>query len=114
MRGYRVEGAKQVAVAVLGFENTGKSSVINAVVRSALCGVSETAGYTKEVRLVHVTEVVKMFDSPGIPSMPSHPGPHITLPLEQAKETSQPHATPHPSTHLTVAPRVLLGVTHTP
>ena len=95
VRGYRVEGKEGANVAVLGFENVGKSSVVNAVMRTHLCGVSDHAGYTKDVRVIHVSPHVRLMDSPGIPALSSHPGPHITLPLEQAKETSQ-SPLPHP------------------
>ena len=93
IRGYRVEGKERARVAVMGFENVGKSSVANAVMRQHLCGVSELGGYTKDVRVLHVNDHVDLMDSPGIPSTPSHPGPHISLPLDQAKDTSQPSFT---------------------
>jgi len=78
-----------VNVAVMGFENTGKSSVVNALMRAHWCGVSGHAGYTKDVQMVRLGERVRLHDSPGVPSLPTHPGPHITLPLDKAKETGQ-------------------------
>ena len=88
--GQKARGAEEaVNVAVMGFENTGKSSVVNALMRAHWCGVSSHAGYTKDVQVVRLGESVRLHDSPGVPSLPTHPGPHITLPLEKAKETGQ-------------------------
>ena len=78
-----------VNVAVMGFENTGKSSVVNALMRAHWCGVSGHSGYTKDVQVVRLGERVRLHDSPGVPSLPTHPGPHITLPLDKARETGQ-------------------------
>ena len=78
-----------VNVAVMGFENTGKSSVVNALMRGHWCGVSSHAGYTKDVQMVRLGESLRLHDSPGVPSLPTHPGPHITLPLDKARETGQ-------------------------
>ena len=82
-------GDEVVNVAVMGFENTGKSSVVNALMRTHFCGVSNHAGYTKDVQLVRLGDRVRLHDSPGVPSLPTHPGPHITLPLDKARETGQ-------------------------
>jgi nuclear GTP-binding protein len=82
--------AAPVSVAVLGFENVGKSSLINFLLRRHVCGVAAQAGFTKDVRAVTMgAAAVRLLDTPGIPSLSAHPGPHITLPLDRAQETGQ-------------------------
>lgn len=39
-------------VAVIGYANTGKSSVINTLTRTKVVGVSRNAGFTKDVRKI--------------------------------------------------------------
>jgi len=57
---------KAIAVGVVGFPNTGKSSIINSLKRSKVCNVGSTPGVTKEMQEIKIDKNVKLLDSPGI------------------------------------------------
>jgi len=63
----RNRGIKEaVTVGVIGYPNTGKSSVINSLKRSRAAAVSPTPGHTKVVQEVVLDKKVKLLDCPGI------------------------------------------------
>ena len=51
---------------MIGFPNVGKSSLINSLKRSKVCGVGATPGFTKSAQLVHLDKNIKLLDCPGI------------------------------------------------
>lgn len=55
-----------IRVGVVGFPNTGKSSVINSLKRSKACTVGSVPGVTKTMQEVHLDKHIKLLDSPGI------------------------------------------------
>ncbi|EJT98068.1 P-loop containing nucleoside triphosphate hydrolase protein [Dacryopinax primogenitus] len=55
-----------VTVGIVGFPNVGKSSVINSLKRSRVCGVAATPGHTKVAQEVVLDKNVKLLDCPGI------------------------------------------------
>jgi len=55
-----------ITAGVVGFPNTGKSSIINSLKRSRACNVGATPGVTKCMQLVQLDKHVKLLDSPGI------------------------------------------------
>jgi nuclear GTP-binding protein len=55
-----------ISVGVVGFPNVGKSSVINSLKRSKVCGVGSTPGLTKSTQEIHLDKNIKLIDSPGI------------------------------------------------
>lgn len=55
-----------ITVAVVGYPNVGKSSVINSLKRSRAVGVSPTPGFTKTLQSVQLDKKVKLIDSPGV------------------------------------------------
>jgi len=57
---------KQVTVGVLGYPNTGKSSLINALKGRKSAKTSSRAGYTKGKQLIKVSEKIFLIDSPGV------------------------------------------------
>ncbi|MFH0714152.1 MAG: GTPase [Candidatus Diapherotrites archaeon] len=57
---------KKAKVAVVGYPNTGKSSVINALAGRRAAGVGAEAGHTKGEQWVKISEDVVLLDSPGI------------------------------------------------
>src|SRR3989338_2885045 len=57
---------KQVIVAVVGYPNVGKSSVINALKGKKSAGVSSKAGFTKAKQKVSINEVITLMDTPGV------------------------------------------------
>lgn len=57
---------KKVTVGVLGYPNTGKSSVINALKGRKSAGTSPHAGYTKGKQLVKISPTIFLLDTPGV------------------------------------------------
>ncbi|XP_064605181.1 guanine nucleotide-binding protein-like 3-like protein isoform X2 [Liolophura sinensis] len=55
-----------IRVGVVGFPNTGKSSIINSLKRSKACNVGSTPGVTRLMQEVQLDKHIKLLDSPGI------------------------------------------------
>ncbi|KAJ1544235.1 Guanine nucleotide-binding protein-like 3 [Nowakowskiella sp. JEL0078] len=55
-----------ITVGVIGFPNVGKSSLINSLKRSKVCGVGSTPGLTKSTQEIHLDKNIKLLDCPGI------------------------------------------------
>jgi nuclear GTP-binding protein len=55
-----------ITVGVVGYPNVGKSSVINSLKRSKVCGVGSTPGVTKVAQLIHLDKNINLLDCPGI------------------------------------------------
>ncbi|CAG8519558.1 12745_t:CDS:2 [Ambispora gerdemannii] len=55
-----------ITVGVIGYPNVGKSSVINSLKRSKVCGVGATPGFTKTAQEIHLDKNIKLLDCPGI------------------------------------------------
>ncbi|KAJ2316342.1 nuclear GTP-binding protein nug1 [Coemansia sp. RSA 2704] len=55
-----------ITVGIIGFPNVGKSSLINSLKRSRVCGVGSTPGFTKFVQEIHLDSKLKLLDCPGI------------------------------------------------
>lgn len=56
----------QMKVAVVGYPNTGKSSMINVLKGSAAAGRSSSSGYTKGKQLVRISPRIMLVDTPGV------------------------------------------------
>src|SRR3989344_3977679 len=59
-------GNKRVNVAVFGYPNTGKSSIINMLSGRKVARSSISAGYTKGEQIVKISENIYLIDLPGI------------------------------------------------
>ena len=55
-----------VNIGVIGYPNTGKSSMINLLVGRAVARTSSEAGFTKGIQKVKITDGVYLIDTPGI------------------------------------------------
>ena len=57
---------KTVFVGVLGYPNTGKSSIINALAGKASAKTSNESGFTKGMQYIRVSQRIKLIDTPGV------------------------------------------------
>ncbi|KAF7727718.1 Guanine nucleotide-binding protein-like 3-like protein [Apophysomyces ossiformis] len=55
-----------ITVGIIGYPNVGKSSVINSLKRSKVCGVGSTPGFTKVAQQITLDKNIKLLDCPGI------------------------------------------------
>jgi ribosome biogenesis GTPase A len=62
----RLSKGKKVFIGVLGYPNTGKSSVINALKGRQSAPVSSTSGYTKAKQNIRVSKNIFLIDTPGV------------------------------------------------
>ncbi|XP_050978444.1 guanine nucleotide-binding protein-like 3 [Labeo rohita] len=76
-------------VAVVGFPNVGKSSIINSVKEVRVCHVGVQRGLTRCKQEVHITKRLKMIDSPGVVAAPSNPGDAMALRSLQVEENEE-------------------------
>merc|ERR1711936_1064793 len=58
--------AKQISVGFIGYPNTGKSSVINALRSKKVCNVAPIAGETKVWQYITLMRKIYLIDSPGV------------------------------------------------
>jgi len=56
----------KVTVGIVGYPNTGKSSIINLLVGKKVAGTASEAGYTKGIQKARLTSEIVLLDSPGI------------------------------------------------
>ncbi|MBW6451226.1 MAG: 50S ribosome-binding GTPase [DPANN group archaeon] len=61
-----VSKGEKVRVAVIGYTNTGKSSIINALRGKKSAKVAPTPGYTKYGQWVKMNENILLWDTPGV------------------------------------------------
>jgi len=57
---------KKVHIGVIGYPNSGKSSLINILSRKGAAGISRIAGFTRGIQKIRFMRNVYLFDSPGI------------------------------------------------
>jgi nuclear GTP-binding protein len=65
----RLSGSKSkttIVVGIIGYPNTGKSSIINALKRTRAVGVSSRPGFTTSMQEVVLDKNVRLLDSPGV------------------------------------------------
>ena len=61
-----VERGRDIMVGSVGYPNTGKSSVINAVVGSKKASTSSISGHTRGVQHINAGSRIKFIDTPGV------------------------------------------------
>lgn len=57
---------EKVVVGILGYPNTGKSSLINLLIGKSSAGTGSDAGFTKNIQKLRLSEDVVLLDSPGV------------------------------------------------
>jgi len=63
---------REILVGSLGYPNTGKSSVINAVIGRHKASTSSISGHTKGVQLINAGSRIKFIDTPGVIPFSEH------------------------------------------
>lgn len=68
LKGWRDEGVpkERVHVGVIGYPNTGKSSLINFITRRGVARVGRQAGFTKGMQKIKMSEGILILDTPGV------------------------------------------------
>ena len=56
----------RVVVGIIGYPNTGKSSIINLLIGKKTAGTGADAGFTKGIQKVRLTADIVLLDSPGV------------------------------------------------
>ncbi len=62
----RFSEKKEALVCVVGYPNVGKSSIINVLRGKRAAPTSPIAGFTRHLRIVRITETLRLIDTPGI------------------------------------------------
>lgn len=62
----KVENFENVHIGVIGYPNTGKSTVISLLARRAAAPVSSHAGFTKHIRKIRFSKKILLLDAPGV------------------------------------------------
>jgi hypothetical protein len=62
----QIAGKEKVTVGVVGYPNTGKSSVINALAGSKKARTSPSAGFTRGIQKVKASDRIILLDTPGV------------------------------------------------
>ncbi|MEX2017126.1 MAG: GTPase [Candidatus Pacearchaeota archaeon] len=57
---------RDVSIGIIGYPNTGKSSLINLLIGRKVARTSPEAGYTKGLQKVKITKGIYLIDTPGI------------------------------------------------
>lgn len=63
---YKSRGEKKIKIGVVGYPNTGKSSLINALVTRNAAKTSSYSGFTKGKQLVRLSKEMYLIDTPGV------------------------------------------------
>ena len=62
----KIKNQNNVNVAVIGYPNTGKSSLINFLTSRASAGTGKEAGFTKGIQKIKLAKGIMLIDSPGV------------------------------------------------
>jgi len=57
---------EKIIVGIIGYPNTGKSSLINLLIGKSSAGVGSEAGFTKGIQKLRLDENILLLDSPGV------------------------------------------------
>jgi len=86
-----ISKGKPCIVGVVGYPNTGKSSIINALKGKHSARTSSQAGYTRGIQKVRVTKDIILLDTPGvIPYNESDQSKHVLIASRNINKTNDP------------------------
>ena len=63
---YRAVHKRPIFIGVVGYPNTGKSSLINTLAQRSAAKTSPKPGFTKGIQKIKVSDSIYVFDSPGV------------------------------------------------
>lgn len=68
IKGFKVKESRdeRITVGVIGYPNTGKSSLINLLIGKSSAGTGSDAGFTKGFQKLRLTSDIHLIDSPGV------------------------------------------------
>ncbi|KAJ1111591.1 hypothetical protein NDU88_008908 [Pleurodeles waltl] len=87
LHGYSTNPEQVLKVAVVGFPNVGKSSLINSLKQMRACNAGPARGMTKCAQEVNIDKQIKLLDSPSIVAASSNSA--VALCLRSAFDTSE-------------------------
>ncbi len=61
-----LKGRKRAQVGIIGYPNTGKSSLINLLARKSSAGTGSEAGFTQGMQKIRLTSDILILDTPGV------------------------------------------------
>jgi ribosome biogenesis GTPase A len=62
----KIKKEDKISVGIIGYPNTGKSSLINILIGKSSAGVGSEAGFTKGIQKIKLSENILLLDSPGV------------------------------------------------
>ena len=68
---------KQINVGIIGYPNTGKSSIINILIGKKVSRVASESGFTKGMQKVKLSENIYLIDTPGV--IPSSENSNLSI-----------------------------------
>ncbi|MCK9595880.1 50S ribosome-binding GTPase [Candidatus Pacearchaeota archaeon] len=82
----------KITVGVIGYPNTGKSSVINFLVGKPAAGIGADAGFTKGIQKVNLTATIVLLDSPGVIPAKEYSSTEVSAFSRHAKVGARSHS----------------------
>ena len=86
------EGMKRVQVGIIGYPNTGKSSLINLLTGTSSAGVGSAAGFTKGMQKVKLTSDIIILDTPGVIPLSEYSNTNMEAISKHAKVNARDYA----------------------
>lgn len=88
-----LKNKKQLIVGIVGYPNTGKSSLINALKQKRSAGVASTPGFTRGLQKIRITKNIYLLDTPGVfPYKEKSEEKHALINVKDYRKVKDPEA----------------------